>query len=113
MDSMVKKYEGTYFEQIIQPVVYVAEGKSPQTVIEASLGSRRSLSFAYFALGIDALAKRDPRASEYFKSCEQDGISYYYVTHISRALAAKLDRSPTWPEWISNPGSPSSPKSGN
>ena len=101
MQSGVAKRAGTFVPDILTPLIDVHEGKDADALVESSQGSRRSLGYAYFGLGMKALSEgRRERAKKCFLHCVDEGFYSFYIIQWSYVILAKLDQDPRWPHWI-------------
>jgi hypothetical protein len=102
IEARAATYSGTYIGDTMQPIAELtARVAAPEILENAAMRSRRSLTYAFFALGIETLARgQKDGAREYFERCARDGVNGFYVCQMSRALTAKLATDPDWPEWI-------------
>jgi hypothetical protein len=59
------------------------------------------LVLAHWHIGIRQLADRDRAgARRHFEACRALHYPYFYGYLESRALLARMDRNPDWPDWI-------------
>ena len=91
----------SYINRLMRPLVDLFDGRSPEEILAKAGDSRRSLTYAWFGLGIEALARGDRRlAKQYFDACATGGCNGFYVCQMCRALSEKLEHDPDWPRWI-------------
>ena len=98
MEKIAIKYESTYMDRLYAPMRQVARGEDPQGIEqEARKQSRKQLTGALFALGVDALSRGDKTtARSFLEKCVSEGWYRFYVCHIARGLLAKMNADPNW-----------------
>lgn len=70
-------------------------------LLDKLANSRSALSETQFIVGVTHLAAGDrERARKHFTAAGDLKVVGYLGDHMSRALAAQLDRDPEWPRWI-------------
>ena len=91
-------------EKLYGPMLKVSQGEDPSIVeSEARKRSRKQLTSALFALGVDALSRGDGGLAEsYFTKCVTEGWYRFYVAHAARAFLAKMRLEPEWADRIGN-----------
>jgi tetratricopeptide (TPR) repeat protein len=80
---------------------YACQEITADQLLEFAGPSRKKQCEGHYYIGMTELCKGDREAAwQHFRASSALRVFTFYEYHLSRAMAAQLERDPTWPAWI-------------